>query len=98
LKEEQRLRVFDSRVLRKIFGSEGKELRRDWRKLCNEKLHDLYCSRTLSTSLMNKRRKRSMRHLFGRRKMRAWFRWENLKQGGHLEGLGVDGTTKLKFI
>ena len=74
MKEEHRLRVFESRVLRKIFGSEGKELRRDWNKLCNEELHDLYPSQALSTSLINMSRTRSMRHLFGRREMHAWFR------------------------
>jgi len=30
--------------------------------------------------------------------MHAWFRWENLKQGHHLEGLVVDGMVNLKFI
>jgi hypothetical protein len=31
--------VFENRVLRRIFGP-----KRDWRKLHNEKLHNLYCS------------------------------------------------------
>lgn len=73
-------------------------LRRDWGKLCNEELHDLYSSQTLSISLIISRKTRSMRQFFGRRKMHAWFRWENLKQGHRLEGLGVDGMINLKFI
>jgi hypothetical protein len=36
--------------------------------------------------------------LFLKREMLAGFRWENLKQGNHLHGLGEDGTIKLKFI
>ena len=36
LREERRLRVFGSRVLRRIFGSERDELTRFWRKLHNE--------------------------------------------------------------
>jgi hypothetical protein len=68
LKEEHRLRVFGSRVLRKIFETEGKEERR---KLFNEELHDLHSSQTLSMSLINMRRTMSMRHLFGRREKRA---------------------------
>jgi hypothetical protein len=44
LKEEHRLTVFENRVLKKIFGPKRDEVTRDWRKLCNEELHNLYCS------------------------------------------------------
>jgi hypothetical protein len=33
--------VFENRVLRRIFGSKRDEVRGVWRKLHNEKLHDL---------------------------------------------------------
>jgi len=39
-----RLRVFENRVLRKIFGSKRDEVTREWRILHNEELNDLYCS------------------------------------------------------
>jgi hypothetical protein len=39
-----RLRVFENRVLRRIFGSKRDEATGDWRKLHNEELNDLYCS------------------------------------------------------
>jgi putative heme degradation protein len=44
--EEHKLRVYENRVLRRIFGpkSEGEEARADWRKLDNEKLLNLYSS------------------------------------------------------
>jgi hypothetical protein len=42
--EECRLRVFENRVLRKILEPRRKELTREWRKLHNEELNDLYCS------------------------------------------------------
>jgi len=42
--EERTLRVFDNRVLRKIFGSKVDEVTGEWRKLHNEGLNDLYCS------------------------------------------------------
>jgi hypothetical protein len=42
--EERRLRVFGNRVLRKIFEPKRDEVTREWRKLCNEQLNDLYCS------------------------------------------------------
>jgi hypothetical protein len=42
LREEHRLRVFENRVLRRIFGSKRDEVTVEWRKLHNEELHDLY--------------------------------------------------------
>jgi hypothetical protein len=44
LREEHRLWVFENRVLRGIFGPKGNEVTREWRKLHNEELHDLYSS------------------------------------------------------
>jgi hypothetical protein len=44
LREEHRLRVFENRVLRRIFGPKGDEVTGEWRKLHNEELHDLYSS------------------------------------------------------
>jgi hypothetical protein len=44
LKAEHRMRVFESRVLRKIYGSKRDEVIWEWRKLHNEELHDLYFS------------------------------------------------------
>ena len=44
LREERRLRVFENRVLRRIFGPKRDELTREWRKLHNEELNDLYSS------------------------------------------------------
>jgi hypothetical protein len=41
LREEHRLRVFENRVLRRIFGPERDEVTGGWRKLHNE-LHGLY--------------------------------------------------------
>jgi hypothetical protein len=42
LREERRLRVFENRVLRRIFGPKRDEVTGEWRKLHNEELHDLY--------------------------------------------------------
>jgi len=43
LREERRLRVFENRVLR-IFGPRRDEVTREWRKLHNEELNDLFSS------------------------------------------------------
>jgi len=44
LREERRLRVFESKVLKGIFGPKGDDVTSEWRKIHNEELNDLYCS------------------------------------------------------
>ena len=44
MREERRLRVFENRVLRRIFGPKRDGLTGEWRKLHNEELKDLYSS------------------------------------------------------
>jgi hypothetical protein len=44
LREELRLRVFENRVLRGIFGSKRDGVTGEWRTLHNEELNDLYSS------------------------------------------------------
>jgi len=43
LREEQRLRVFENRMLREIVVDNSEEVTADWRKLHIEELCDLYC-------------------------------------------------------
>jgi hypothetical protein len=43
LREERRLRLFENRVLRRIFGPRRDEITGEWRKL-HEELNDLYSS------------------------------------------------------
>jgi hypothetical protein len=47
LSEEHRWRVFENRVLRRIFGLKRDEVTGGWRKLHSEELHDLYSSPTV---------------------------------------------------
>jgi hypothetical protein len=56
LREEHRLRVFKNRVLRRIFGTKRDEMTGDWRKLLNEKLHNLYSSPNIRVISMIKSR------------------------------------------
>jgi hypothetical protein len=44
LREKHRLRVFENRVLKRIFGPKGDEVTGEWRKLHNEELHILQSS------------------------------------------------------
>jgi hypothetical protein len=42
LRRECGLRVFENRVLRRVFGPKRDEVAGEWRKLYNEELNDLY--------------------------------------------------------
>jgi len=42
VRKERRLRVYENRVLRKVFGPKKDEVTEEWRKLHNEELNDLY--------------------------------------------------------
>jgi hypothetical protein len=44
LREDHRLRVFENRVLRAIFGTKRDEVTGEWRKLYSGELHNLYSS------------------------------------------------------
>jgi hypothetical protein len=44
LREEHRLRVFENRVLRRMFGHKREEMSGNWRKMRNEEIHNLYSS------------------------------------------------------
>jgi hypothetical protein len=44
LREQQRLGLFENRVLRRIFGPRRDEVTGEWRKIHNEELRDLYSS------------------------------------------------------
>jgi hypothetical protein len=54
--EERRLRVFENRVLRKIFGPKREE-DRSWRKLYNDELHGLYSSPNIVRVIKSRRMK-----------------------------------------
>jgi hypothetical protein len=55
LREERRLRVFDNKVLRRLFGPKRNEVTRLRRKLHNEKLQDLYSSPTVVRVIKSRR-------------------------------------------
>jgi len=55
LREESRLRVFDNRLLRRIFGPKRDEVTGEWRKLHNEELNDLYSSPNIVRVIKSRR-------------------------------------------
>jgi hypothetical protein len=55
LREEHKLRVFENRVLRRIFGPKRDGVTGGWRKLQNEELHNLYSSPSIIRIITSRR-------------------------------------------
>jgi hypothetical protein len=62
LREEHRMRVFENRVLRRIFGPKRDEVTGEWRKVHNEELHNLYLSPDIIRQVKS-RRMRCVEHV-----------------------------------
>jgi hypothetical protein len=56
------MRVFETRVLRRVFGTKRNGVIEGWRKLLNEELHNLYFSPNIIT-MMKSRRMRCVGHV-----------------------------------
>jgi hypothetical protein len=89
LREEQRLRVFENRVLRRISGPKRDEVTGGWRKLHNEELHNLYPSPSI-IRIIKLRRMRWAGHI--------GYWWTSHKERDHWEDQDVGGWTILKWI
>jgi hypothetical protein len=62
LREERRLKVFETRVLRRVFGPKRDEVTGEWKKLHNEELNDL-CSSPNIVRVVKSRRMRWAGHV-----------------------------------
>jgi hypothetical protein len=98
-REERRLRVFENRGLRRIFGSNMDEVTGEWRKLYNEELNDLYSSPNI-VRVINSKRIRWVGHVapMSRGEVYTGFWLENLREIDHLDYPGLDGRIILKWI
>ena len=100
LREERRLGMFENRVLRGIFGTKSDEVTEEWRKLDNEELSDLYCSRNI-VRVNKSRRMRWVGHVArmgerGEAYTNCW--WGNLRERDHLGDPGIDVNIILTWI
>ena len=98
MREERRLRVFENRVLRIIFGPTRDVVIREWRKLHNEKLNDLYSSPSI-VRVMKSRRMRWAGYVSRMGERRGAYRVLVGKHGErhHLGDPGVNGRIILRW-
>ena len=92
LREERRLRASENRVLRRIFGPKRDEVKREWKKLYNEELNDLYCSPNI-VRMKKSRKMRWARHVARIGDRRGVFRVlvGNLRERDHFRDPSLDG-------
>ena len=92
LKEERRLRVFENRVLRRIFEPKRHEITWEWKELHNEELNDLYSSPNSILMAKSRRMKCMMHNVAFMREREGVYKFYVGKPEGkrHLEDQGVD--------
>ena len=97
LKEECRLRVFENRVLRRIFGPKRDEVTGEWRRLHNEELYALYCSPNI-IRVIKARRLKWVGHVARMEagEVHTKLCWGKMMEGDHLEDPGLEGRIILK--
>jgi len=99
LREERRLRIFENRALRIIFGTKRHEVTREWRKLHNEEPNDLHCSLN-TVRVIKSRRMRWVGHVarMERGEANREFWLGNLRERNHFEDPGVYERIILRWI
>jgi hypothetical protein len=98
--EKHRLRVFENRVLRTIFGPRRDEVTGEWRKLHNEELNDVYSSLSIF-QMIKSRRIRWTGHAACRGERRDVYLvlvGKLERERDHLGDPGIDGRIILRWI
>ena len=99
MREERKLRVFENRVLRRVFGPKKDEITGEWRKLHNEELSDLYSLPNIMRVVKSRRMSwRGMWRVWGGGEGCTGLWWGNLRERAHWEDPDVDGRIILRWI
>jgi hypothetical protein len=83
LREEHSFRVFENGVLRRIVRPKRDEVTREWRRLHNEELNDLYCSSSIVRVIKSRRMSRAC-SMYGGKERR-------------IQGFGGESTLKIQM-
>jgi hypothetical protein len=98
LREDHRLRVFENRVLRRMFGPKRDEGMGEWRKLHNGELHNLYLSPDIiGRSNQGEWDGQGMWHAWERGETCTGFLWEGPKGKDQSKDHGIDGRMGSKW-
>jgi hypothetical protein len=99
LREEHRSRVSENRVRRRVFGAEREKVAGGWRRLHNEKLHNLYASPNI-VRVIKSRKTKWAGHVALMGVVRNVYKImsRNVKGRDHSEDIGVDGKIILECI
>ena len=100
LREEPRLRVFENRMLRRIFGPKRDEVTGEWRKLHNEELKDLNSPSNIVRVIKSRRMKwaEHVARMGGEERCIQGFGGGNLKERDHLGDSSVDERIILRRV
>ena len=100
LTEERKLRVFENRVLRRIFRSKRDEVPRESRKPHNEELNNLYSSPNIVRVTISRRIRWAghVARMVEKRETYTGFWWGNLRERDRMVDPGVDGRIILRWI
>jgi len=93
------VRVFENRVLGRIFGPKRVEVKGEWRKLHNEELYYLYSSPNIFRVIKSRRMRWSWYVArMGRGEVHTGFWWGNMRASHDLEDPGIDGRLIFAWI
>ena len=90
--------MFGNRVLRRIFGPKRDKVTREWRKLHNEELSNLYCSPKNCSGYKSEMRWAGHVARMGREEAHTESWWGNLRERDHLGDPGIDGRIIIRWI
>ena len=100
MRDERRMRVFEKRVLRRIFAPKRDEVKEGWRKLHNEELNNLYFSPNTVRVIKSRRMIWTGHAAHMREKRETYTRlwWGIVRKREHIKVQVVDGRIILSWI